>query len=109
LYRALKELGRIFKSIFILRYLDEAPLRQGIEKQLNRIEQSHQFAKAVFFGNNQEFKMETKEEQEIAVGCRHLVQNAIVLWNYLFISEKLSEIKMRTRVNGCWMPLQKAL
>lgn len=85
-------MGRIFKSIFILRYLDEKPLRQGIEKQLNRIEQSHQFAKAIFFGNNQEFKVETKEEQEIAVGCRHLIQNAIVLWNYLFISEKLSEI-----------------
>lgn len=92
LYKSLKEMGRIFKSIFILRYLDERPLRQGIEKQLNRIEQSHQFAKAVFFGNNQEFKVETKEEQEVAVGCRHLIQNAIVLWNYLFISEKLSEI-----------------
>lgn len=36
--------------------------------------------------------METKGEQEIAVSCRHLIQNAIVLWNYLFISEKISEI-----------------
>lgn len=39
LYRALKELGRIYKTIFLLRYLTETPLRQSIEKQLrNRYE-----------------------------------------------------------------------
>jgi hypothetical protein len=56
------------------------------------VELSHHFAKTVFFGNNQELKYATKEEQEIAFGCRHLIQNAITLWNYLFISEKLSQI-----------------
>ena len=92
LYKAIKEMGRIYKTIFLLKYYDEVLLRQNIEKQLNRVELSHFFAKAVFFGNNQELKYATKEEQEIAVGCRHLIQNSIVLWNYLFISEKLSEI-----------------
>jgi len=92
LYKAIKEVGRIYKTIFLLRYYDEVLLRQNIEKQLNRVELSHHFAKAVFFGNNRELKYATKEEQEIAVGCRHLIQNAIILWNYLFISEKLSQI-----------------
>jgi TnpA family transposase len=92
LYKALKEFGRIYKTIFILRYLNETPLRQGIEKQLNRVEQSHQFARAIFFGNSQEFRVDTKEEQEIAVSCRHLIQNAIVLWNYLNISDQLTKI-----------------
>ncbi|MCT2409841.1 Tn3 family transposase [Chryseobacterium antibioticum] len=49
--------------------------------------------KLFFFGNNQEFRYETKEEQEIVVACRHLIQNTIILWNYLFISNKLSEIE----------------
>ncbi|MEG1591398.1 MAG: Tn3 family transposase, partial [Chryseobacterium sp.] len=98
LYKAMKEIGRIHKTIFLLRYYDEPPLRQNIEKQLNKIELSHLFAKAVFFGNNQEFKYETKEEQEIVVACRHLIQNAIILWNYLFISDKLSEIKEEEEV-----------
>jgi hypothetical protein len=75
-----------------LKYYDEVLLRQNIEKQLNRIELSHRFAKMVFFGNNQELKYATKEEQEMAVGCRQLIQAAIILWNYLFISEKLSQI-----------------
>ena len=92
LYRAIKEVGRIYKTIFLLKYYDEVLLRQNIEKQLNRVELSHKFAKTVFFGNNRELNYATKEEQEIAVGCRHLIQNAIILWNYLFVSEQLSKI-----------------
>ena len=91
----MKELGRIHKTIFLLRYLSETPLRQEIEKQLNKVELSHQFAKAVFFGNNQEFKAGTKEEQEIALSCRHVIQNSIILWNYLFISDKISKSKTK--------------
>jgi len=47
LYRALKTFGKIIKSIFILRYIDDLELRQAIEKQLNKIENSHQFSRAV--------------------------------------------------------------
>jgi TnpA family transposase len=92
LYKAIKEVGRIYKTIFLLKYYDEVTLRQNIEKQLNRVELSHHFAKTIFFGNNQELKYATKEEYNIAVGCRRLIQSAIILWNYLFISEKLSQI-----------------
>ena len=52
LYRALKEFGRIIKSVFILKYYDDLSLRQRIEKQLNRIELSNKFAKAVFFAHD---------------------------------------------------------
>jgi len=93
IHKALKEVGRIYKTLFLLRYYDELPLRQNIEKQLNRVELSHLFAKAVFFGGNQEFNYSTKEEQDMALGCRQLIQNIIVLWNYLYISEKLSGIE----------------
>ena len=92
LYKAIKEVERIYKTIFLLKYYDEVIFRQNIEKQLNRIELSHRFARMVLFGNNQEFKYATKEEQDMAVGCRSLIQSAIILWNYLFISEKLSQI-----------------
>jgi TnpA family transposase len=55
LYRALKTFGKIIKSIFILRYIDDIELRQAIEKQLNKIENSHQFSRAVSIGNPREF------------------------------------------------------
>ena len=90
LYCAIKEFGRIIKSLFILRYIDEVELRQAIEKQLNRIELSNKFSKAILFGNNQEIQYSGKEEQEMVVGCQRLIQNAIVLWNELYLSQKLA-------------------
>ena len=100
LYKSLKELGRIYKSIFLLRYLNETLLRQQIEKQLNKVEHSHNFAKAIYFGINQEFKASTKEEQEVALSSRHLIQNSIVLWNYLFVTEKLKMAENRNEFNN---------
>ena len=73
LYRALKEFGKIIKSIFILKYIDDPEFRQSIEKQLNKIESAQKFSKAVSFGHNQEFMQGEKEEQEITAGCRRLI------------------------------------
>ncbi len=66
--------------------LHELPLRQHIEKLLSRIELSNKFSKAVFFDKNQEFDVPTSEEQTIVVACKSLIQNAIVLWNYLYLT-----------------------
>lgn len=93
LYQALKELGRIIKTIFLLTYLNDLDLRQTIEAQLNKVELSHLFSKAIFFGNCQEFQFETKLEQEIAAGCKRLIQNALVLWNYLYLSQQLVTVQ----------------
>ncbi|MCP4936347.1 MAG: Tn3 family transposase [bacterium] len=91
LYQALKEFGRIIKTKFILTYYDDVELRQRIEKQLNKVELANKFSKAVFFASNQEFQEGTLEEQEIATACKVLIQNAIVLWNYLYLSQRLSD------------------
>jgi hypothetical protein len=68
-------------------------LRQRIQKQLNKVQLSNKFSKSVFFANNQEFKCGTQDEQEIASACSVLIQNAIVLWNYLTVSQCLAGIK----------------
>jgi TnpA family transposase len=46
-YKALKEFGKIIKSIFILKYIDDLKMRQAIEKQLNKAEQANKFAKCL--------------------------------------------------------------
>lgn len=90
LYQGLKEFGKLIKTIFLLTYIDDLALRQAIQKQLNKIELSNKFSDAVFFDNNQEFKQGTREEQELAMNCKILLQNAIVLWNYLYLSQLLA-------------------
>lgn len=97
LYRALKQIGRIFKTYFILKYVDEVDLRKSTEKALNRIENSHQFAKAIFYGSNQNIRQGSKAEQEVIIATRHLIQNSIVLWNYLKISEELSKCTSKAK------------
>ena len=69
----------------------DVELRQMIEKQLNKLESSNKFSKAVFHGNNQEFQLATKEEQLIADGCRRLIENAIICWNYLYLSKLIHD------------------
>jgi TnpA family transposase len=91
LYHALKEFGKIPKSDFLLRYIDTVTLRQAVEQQLNKGENANKFSRAVAFGNHQEFLSGEKIEQEIAEGCRRLIKNAIICWNYLYLTKKLAE------------------
>jgi len=92
LMEALKEYGKIIKTISILKYLDDVTRRQLIEKQLNKIESSHRLKHAITF-NGGEFIQATKEEQDIAEGCRRLIANAVVCWNYAHLSQKIVEEK----------------
>ena len=68
-------------------------LRQAIEKQLDRIEHVHRFTRAVSVGNPREFLEAAKEDQEMAEACKRLIKNCIICWNYLYLSQKLEEIK----------------
>ena len=61
-------------------------LRQRIEKQLTRIEASNKFAKAVFYANSGELSRAKPDEQNISVACKIMIQNSIILWNYLYLS-----------------------
>ncbi len=92
LYQALKAFGQITKSLFILGYIDNVKLRQAIESQLNKVELANRFTRAVAVGNPREFTQGYKEEQEIAEACNRLIKNAIICWNYLYLSQKLERL-----------------
>jgi len=91
LQEALKEFGRIIKSIFILKYIDDLEWRQSIEKQLNKGELANKFSAAISFAD-QNILESLKEDQEIAVMCKTIIQNIIILWNYI----ELTKIIMRS-------------
>ena len=95
LQEALKEFGRIIKSIFILKYIDDMEWRQAIEKQLNKGELANKFSAAISFAD-QNILEPLKEDQEIAVMCKTIIQNIIILWNYI----ELTKIIMRSDQDG---------
>jgi len=93
LFRAIKNFGKITKTIFLLKYIDNVKLRQAIEKQLNKTESIQKFGKAVYHGNNQEFQQKTRDEQLKADACKRLVENIIICWNYLYLSDLVYKTK----------------
>lgn len=91
-YRALKELGKAVKTLFLLKYMDDQTLRKRIDNQTNKLESIHKMARAIFYGNSGEFQHASKEQQLLSEGCKRLIENAIICWNYLYLTKKLTEI-----------------
>ncbi len=93
LYAALKEFGRLIKSKFILNYIDDKELRRSIARQLNRVELGQKLAGAVFYGRSGEIQVGTSVEIERVMICKTILQNAIILWNYLFLSDYYNKLR----------------
>lgn len=87
--QALKELDKILKTEYLLNYMDDVELRQIIQKQLNKGENANKFARAVSWGNSGEIKYASKSQQLLTDVCRRLIQNAIIAWNYLYMSNEV--------------------
>ena len=58
---------------------------------LNKIESSNKLANAVFHGNDKEFNYADKEEQLIADGCKRLIENCIICWNYAYLTKLIAD------------------
>jgi TnpA family transposase len=93
LARALEELGRIVKTLYLLAYIDDETYRRRILNQLNRGEGRHQLARVVFYGKRGELRQRYREGQEDQLGALGLVVNAIVLWNTLYMDTALDQLR----------------
>ena len=91
-YQALKEYGKIIKSVYLLRFIDSLELRQAIQKQLNVIELANRFSSAVSVANGGEMIFSTHREQLISDACKNLIKSAITCWNYLFLTRHIQQI-----------------
>lgn len=90
-YRALSELGKALKTIFLCSYLREEGLRREIHEGLNTIEQWNSANSFIFYGKSGEIATNRIEEQEISVLSLHLLQNCLVYVNTLMIQQVLAD------------------
>lgn len=93
LARALEELGRLIKTLYLLRFIDDAAYRRCILVQLNRGEGRHQLARIVFHGKRGELRQRHREGQEDKLGALGLVVNVIVLWNTIYMDAALNQLR----------------
>jgi len=93
LARALEELGRLIKTLDLLRFIDDEAYRRRILVQLNRGEGRHQPARIVFHGKRGELRQRYREGQEDQLGALGLVVNVIVLWNTIYMNVTLDQLR----------------
>ncbi len=91
--KALTQLGRSIKTIFILKYLGDEKMRRKIQKQLNRGEQRHGLAKWLFFANHGEFRTGDYEEIMNKVSCLSILSNAALIWNTIEIGKIINQLR----------------
>ena len=92
-YRALAELGKVIKTIFLCQYLHSEPLRREVNEALNVVENWNSANGFIFFGKGKEISTNRLEDQEIAILSLHLLQSCLVYVNTLMIQSVLSEPK----------------
>jgi TnpA family transposase len=91
--RALTTLGRVVKTIYILRYIHEEQLRRRVRLQLNRGELRHGLAHWLFFADLGEFRTGDYEEIMNKASCLRLLSNAVLVWNTMVITRIVTQLR----------------
>jgi TnpA family transposase len=90
-YRACRELGRAFKTEFVLEYLASRELRTRIRRGLNKGEQLNALARQVFYGKQGTVGSSAFREEAGACGCLTLILACVVWWQIEQIDRALRE------------------
>lgn len=96
---ALREMGRIEKTIFILNYISDESLRRKIQRGLNKGEAMNGLARAIFFGKQGELRERTIQHQLQRASALNIIINAISIWNTLHLTKAVEYQKRSGRFN----------
>jgi TnpA family transposase len=95
-HQALAEMGRVYKTIFLLKYLDDEDLRRHIGQELNKGENSHALSRFLCFGKEGTIRSREFEDQVHTFSCLAVLHNAVIAWN----TNQMMQVVERLRKHG---------
>lgn len=92
---ALRELGRIERTLFTLDWLQDLELRRRTHAGLNKGEARNALARSVFFYRLGEIRDRSFEQQRYRASGLNLVTAGIVLWNTVYLERAAQALQDR--------------
>jgi TnpA family transposase len=99
-YKALLELGKAVKTVFLAHYLHGRALRVEINDGLNVVEQWNSANDFIFFARRGEVSSNRREDQELSMLSLHLLQNCMVYVNTLMVQQVLARPAWQGRLSA---------
>jgi TnpA family transposase len=94
---ALRELGRIERTLFALDWMQNVELRRRVHNGLNKGEAKNALARAVFFNRLGELCDRSFENQRYRASGLNLVVAAIILWNTVYLDRAIQSLRTTSK------------
>jgi TnpA family transposase len=101
---ALRELGRMERTLFILDWLQSVELRRRVQAGLNKGEARNALARAVFLHRLGEIRDRSFEQQRYRASGLNLLTAAIVLWNTVYLQRAVDALRQQGAVDESLLP-----
>lgn len=98
LAKALRELGRIERTLFMIEWYSSPALRRRCQAGLNKGEAAHKLKRAVFFHERGEIRDRSYDSQAFRASGLNLVVSAIVYWNTVYLSRATAHLRQQGRI-----------
>jgi len=95
---ALRELGRIERTLFTLDWVRDHALRQQVTAGLNKGEAKNALARAVCFNRLGEIRERTYDQQRYRASGLNLVVAAVILWNTVCLERAVTALRQHGQV-----------
>jgi TnpA family transposase len=90
---ALRELGKLDRTLFTLDWLQDPDLRRRTHVGLNKGEQQNALRRAVFFNRLGEIRDRSYENQRYRASGLNLLVAAIILWNTVYLQRVVDHLR----------------
>jgi TnpA family transposase len=98
-YKALAELGKVEKTIYLCEYLPNRELQYEVQDGLNVVERWNGANDFICYGRHGIFSTNSREHQEVSTLCLQLLQNCLMLINTILVQRAVEQHDLFLKLN----------